>query len=396
MKTLVINTGSSSIKFALFEMPNGEELASGLVEQIGEEMGSITMKVAGRKFQEQLIIDTHNTGLELVSNWLLDPKYELISSVTDVASIGHRVVHGGEAFQETTVINEKVKDKIEELFGLAPLHNPPNFQGIEVAEKVFPKAQQVAVFDTAFHHTLPERAFRYALPNYLYEKYGVRVYGFHGTSHRYVARVSAQYLGLEVSKSNLITIHLGNGASMAAIKNGKSIDTSLGMTPLSGLVMGTRVGDVDPGVIFYLEEERGYSIEKVKNLLNKESGMKGLTGDNDLRSITEKASNGNQEAQLALDIYCYRIKKYIGAYLAAIGPISAIVFTAGVGENSAKVRGLVCENLGHLGIELSNEKNDSRNSKIREINTSSSLIKIVVTPTNEELEIANQTYQLLN
>lgn len=395
MKTLVINTGSSSIKFALFQMPSGEELVSGLVEQIGEDLGKISMTLGSRKISEKVVIPSHKDGLELVSQWLLDSKYKLISNVSEVQNIGHRVVHGGEAFKKTTVIDQSVKNKIKELFGLAPLHNPPNYEGIEVAEKVFPHATQVAVFDTAFHQTLPPKAFHYAVPNYLYNDFGVRVYGFHGTSHRYVARASAQFLGINPDKANLITIHLGNGASMAAIKNGKSIDTSLGMTPLSGLVMGTRVGDVDPGVIFYLEEELGYSIEKVKTILNKESGMKGLTGDNDLRSITEKAVQGEEESKLALDIYCYRIKKYIGAYIAAIGPISAIVFTAGVGENSAVVRSMVCANLAHLGIDLDSEKNQIRSSGIREINTDNSLVKVLITPTNEELEIANQTYQLL-
>ncbi len=395
MKTLVINTGSSSIKFALFQMPNGTQLASGLVEQIGEKMGSITMEIKEKKISKKLEILNHQVGLKLVSDWLMNPEYNLISTPDEVYAIGHRVVHGGEAFQKTSIINQAVKDKIKELFGLAPLHNPPNYQGIEVAEKVFTQAKQVAVFDTAFHHTLPPKAFHYAIPKYLYEEYGIRVYGFHGTSHRYVTRVTADFLGKELDKVNLITIHLGNGASMTAIKNGKSIDTTLGMTPLTGLVMGTRVGDIDPGVIFYLEEEIGYSIEKVKRILNKESGMKGLSGDNDLREITKRAEQGDESAQLALDVYCYRIKKYIGAYIAAIGPIDGIVFTAGVGENSAVVREKVCENLEHLGLVLDKEENNTRKSGIRKINTYNSSVSIVITPTNEEFEIARQTYELL-
>lgn len=395
MRTLVINTGSSSIKFALFEMPKGQELASGLVEKIGESIGIITLSLRGGKHTERLEISNHQKGLALVGQWLMNPAFQLIASPNEVKAIGHRVVHGGESFKKTTRINAEVKAKIKELFGLAPLHNLANYEGIEVAEEVFPNAIQVAVFDTAFHQTLPPRAFHYALPKYLYDDYGVRVYGFHGTSHRYVARESAAFLGIDPNKANLITIHLGNGASMAAIKNGKSIDTSLGMTPLTGLVMGTRVGDVDPGVIFYLEEERGYGIEKVKNMLNKESGMKGLTGDNDLRIVTERAKNADEEAQMALDIYCYRIKKYIGAYMAVIGPIDAIVFTAGVGENSSLVRAMVCQEMTHLGLELDATKNNERRDIIREINTESSPIKVLITPTNEELEIANQTYQLL-
>ncbi len=395
MKTLVINTGSSSIKFALFQMPRGTELASGLVEQIGEEKGAISLKKDGEKFSEQLQIQNHQVGLALVGSWLMDPKYALIDAPNEVKAVGHRVVHGGEAFQKTTVINSEVKEKIKELFGLAPLHNPPNYEGIEVSEKVFSEAIHVAVFDTAFHQTLPAKAYRYALPNYLYDQYGVRVYGFHGTSHRYVARVSAEHLSINPDKANLITVHLGNGASMTAVKNGKSVDTTLGMTPLTGLVMGSRVGDLDPGVIFYLEEERGYSIEKVKAMLNKQSGMKGLAGDNDLRTITNRAEAGDEQAKLALDIYCYRIKKYIGAYMAVIGPLDGIVFTAGVGENSALVRKLVCEEMSHLGIVIDDVKNEVRNDQIRDINSNKSSVNVLVTPTNEELEIAIQTYQLL-
>ena len=396
MKTLVINTGSSSIKFALYQMPEGAELAVGLVEQIGEKEGSIKIETPNTSQKESLKITNHQEGLKLVSDWLMNPKFNLIKDASEVEAIGHRVVHGGEAFQKTTIIDGAVKAKIKELFGLAPLHNPPNYEGIEVAEHVFKDAKQVAVFDTAFHHSLPPKAYHYAIPQYLYDDYGIRVYGFHGTSHRYVARVSSEYLAIEPTKANLITIHLGNGASMTAIKNGKSIDTTLGMTPLAGLVMGTRVGDIDPGIIFYLEEEKGYSIEKVKNLFTKESGMKGLAGDNDLRAVSERALNGDEGAQLALEIYTYRIKKYIGAYIAAIGPIDAIVFTAGVGENSSMVREMVCEDLDHLGIELNKEENNIRKKGIREVNSVDSRVKILITPTNEEYEIARQTYELLN
>lgn len=395
MKTLVINTGSSSIKFALFQMPEGEQLATGLVEQIGEKMGNISLKTQSQDYSETVEIKNHQVGLKMVSDWLMDPKFKLIKNADEVESIGHRVVHGGEAFQKTTVIDAAVKDKIKELFSLAPLHNPANLEGIEVAEQVFKNAKQIAVFDTAFHHTLPPRAYHYAIPQYLYDDYGIRVYGFHGTSHRYVTRVSAKFLGIKLDHVNLITIHLGNGASMTAVKNGKSIDTSLGMTPLTGLVMGTRVGDLDPGVIFYLEQEIGYSIDKVKKILNKESGMKGLAGDNDLRAVTDKAANGDEASQLALDVYTYRIKKYIGAYIAAIGPIDGIVFTAGVGENSAIVREMVCTGMDHLGILLNKDENNTRKKGIREINTANSKVKILITPTNEEFEIAKQTFELL-
>lgn len=376
-------------------MPAGIQLAVGLVEQIGEEMGSIKIETPTDTATKQVTINTHHDGLDLVSEWLMNPSRNLIANADEVEAIGHRVVHGGEAFTKTTVIDHEVKAKIKSLFGLAPLHNPPNYQGIEVAEKVFKNAQQVAVFDTAFHQTLPPKAYHYAIPQYLYDDYGIRVYGFHGTSHKYVSRVSAAFLELPLDEVNMITIHLGNGASMAAIKNGKSIDTSLGMTPLAGLVMGTRVGDLDPGIIFYLEEEKGYAIEKVKNLLNKESGMKGLAGDNDLRAVTERALNGDEQAQLALEVYAYRIKKYIGAYIAAIGPIHAIAFTAGVGENSAVTREMVCEGLTHLGIEMDLKENNIRKAGVRNISTSNSPVKVLVTPTNEEFEIATQTYQLL-
>jgi len=396
MKTLVINTGSSSIKFALIDMPSGIQLAVGLVERIGEDHGIIQIATQNQNKKQECVIPDHQTGLKLVSDWLLDPAFNLIANTQEVESIGHRVVHGGETFQKTTIIDENVKRKIKELFGLAPLHNPANYEGIEVAESVFPHAKQIAVFDTAFHQTLPPKAYHYAIPQYLYDDYGIRVYGFHGTSHRYVTRASAEHLGLDLDQANLITIHLGNGASMAAIKNGRSIDTTLGMTPLAGLVMGTRVGDLDPGIIFYLEEEKGYSIEKVKNLLNKESGMKGLAGDNDLRNVTEKAANGDSLSQLALEVYTYRIKKYIGAYIAAIGPIHGIVFTAGVGENSAIIREMVCSEMNHLGIVIDSHKNNTRDKGIREIQTPDSKVKILITPTNEELEIARQVYQLLN
>lgn len=395
MKILVINTGSSSIKFALYDLPNGGELASGLVEQIGESIGAITMVLPHSKVKEEVVISTHQQGLNMVAQWLMKPVYNLLSSPDEVIAIGHRVVHGGELFKATTIIDAEVKSKIKELFGLAPLHNPPNYQGIEVAESVFPNATQIAVFDTAFHSTLPAKAYRYAIPEYLYEDYGIRVYGFHGTSHRYVTKASAQFLNIPLNDVNLITIHLGNGASMAAIKNGKSVDTSLGMTPLTGLVMGTRVGDIDPGIIFYLTEEKEYDVKKVNSIFNKESGMKGLAGDNDLRNVSELAASGNERAKLALDIYCYRIKKYIGAYYAVLGRLDAIVFTAGVGENSALVREMVCENLGHFGIEINTSENNIRKAGIREINKPESKVKILVTPTNEELEIATQTFNLM-
>lgn len=399
MKVLVINTGSSSIKYQLFEMPEGKVLCTGLVERLGESVGKITHKqLSGEEenvFEKEKPIATHSDGMQLIANLLVDTTYGVLKDASEVGLVGHRVVHGGEDFSSTTQITQAVKDKIKELAPLAPLHNPPNLVGIEVAEEIFPEATQVGVFDTAFHQTLPEEAYRYAIPKSLYEEYGIRVYGFHGTSHRYITKRAAKLLNKPLNEVNLITIHLGNGASMAAVKNGKSIDTTLGLTPLPGLVMGTRSGDIDPGVLFYLNETLGYSLADIKNLLNKESGLKGLSGDNDMRGITERAEHGDKDAQLALAVYTYRIKKYIGAYMAAIGKVDALIFTAGVGENSAIVRALSVESLEPLGVELDKDKNKERGGE-RKISKDSSATDIWVIPTNEELEIANQAYELMS
>jgi len=397
MKTLVINTGSSSIKYQFFLMPEGKVLCSGLIEKIGEDDGHIRHKKFNGspvEFNEEAPILNHQAGMEKLASLLTNEQYGVIDNTSEVELVGHRVVHGGEEFAQTTQITSEVKKTLDRLSDLAPLHNPPNLVGIRMAEKVFTEATQVAVFDTAFHQSIPEHAYHYAIPNKLYTEHGIRVYGFHGTSHRYVARQAAEMLGIPKEKSNLISIHLGNGASMAAIKNGKSIDTTLGMTPLPGLVMGTRSGDIDPAIIFYLHEKVGLPISEVKNILNKESGMKGLTGHNDLRQITEDAENGDQQAQLALEIYTYRIKKYIGSYLAVIGKVDALIFTAGVGENSAKVREMSVSGLEHLGISLHKKRNES-GSGARDIATKDSSIRVLVIPTDEELEIANQAYKLM-
>lgn len=398
MKVLVINTGSSSIKYQLFDMPEGTVLCLGLVERLGESVGKITHKqLTSDKenvYQEDRPIANHSEGMKLIAELLVNETYGVLTDASEVGLVGHRVVHGGEEFSKTTQITEAVKNKIRELSPLAPLHNPPNLIGIEVAEKIFSNAIQVGVFDTAFHQSLPDYAYRYAIPNSLYDEHGIRVYGFHGTSHWYITKRTAKLLNKPLNEVNLITIHLGNGASMAAIKNGKSIDTTLGLTPLPGLVMGTRSGDIDPGVLFYMNEALGYSVADIKNLLNKESGLKGLSGDNDMRGISERAEHGDKEAKLALAVYTYRIKKYIGAYMAAIGPVDALVFTAGVGENSAIVRALAVEGLEHLGVVLDTEANDVRGEE-RKISSDKSMVDIWVVPTNEELEIANQSYQLM-
>ncbi len=399
MKVLVINTGSSSIKYQLFTMPAGDVLCTGLIERIGEKAGVLTHKIYPDtnkevKHIEEKAVRNHSVGMERIAALLIDAKFGVLASANEVELVGHRVVHGGETFSSTTEITKGVKDKIKELSPLAPLHNPANLIGIEVAEQIFTKAKQVAVFDTAFHQSIPEEAYRYAIPSKFYTENGVRVYGFHGTSHRYITKRAASLVNKPLDKVNLITIHLGNGASMAAIKNGKSIDTTLGLTPLPGLVMGTRSGDIDPGVIFYLNEALGYELNDIKNILNKESGLKGLANDNDMRGVTERAAKGDKEAQLALTVYTYRIKKYIGAYLAAIeAPLDALIFTAGVGENSAIIRAMSVAGLAHLGIDLDIELNKVRGGE-RKISTKNSAIDIWVIPTNEELEIARQVYEL--
>jgi acetate kinase len=398
MKTLVINTGSSSIKYQFFLMPEGKVLCSGLIEKIGEDEGHVRHKKLTEpviEFNEQTPILNHQNGMEKVARLLTNEEYGVIENTDEVELVGHRVVHGGEEFSSTIVITNTVKKALDKLADLAPLHNPANLVGIRMSEKVFTKAKQIAVFDTSYHQSIPEHAFRYAIPNKFYIENGIRAYGFHGTSHKYVAEEAAKMLKKPIEECNLISIHLGNGASITAIKNGKSIDTSLGFTTVPGLVMGTRSGDIDPGVIFYLNEQVGLPISEIKNILHKESGMKGLTGNNDLRQVCEDAENGNKDAQLGLEIYAYRVKKYIGSYMAAIGKVDALIFTAGVGENSPKIREMSVANLEHLGIELHKKRNLS-GADARDISTKDSKVKIFIIPTNEELEIANQACALMS
>ena len=398
MEILVINKGSSSIKYQFINMPSGKVLCSGLVERIGEEAGAITHRKNVRNentevvFEEQ--IPDHEVGMKRVAELLTSSEFGVISDTSDVKLVGHRVVLGGEKFSKTSIITPEAKAAIEKLSVIAPLHNPPNLTGIHVAEQIFPHAIQVGVFDTSFHSTLPDYAFRYTIPEYFYTEHGIRAYGFHGTSHQFVAGRAAVMLKKPIEDVNLITIHLGNGASMAAIKNGKSIDTSLGMTPISGLVMGTRVGDIDPGVIIYLGESLGLSMQEIKRILNKESGMKGLTGKNDLRIIEKEYEANNPHAILALNVSSYRIKKYIGAYIAIIGKVDAIVFTAGIGENSNLTRRLVTHDLSHLGIEINDELNMEKSKKERDISSADAKIKTLIIPTNEEFEIARQAYEV--
>ncbi|WP_026777508.1 acetate/propionate family kinase [Polaribacter sp. Hel_I_88] len=394
MNILVLNAGSSSLKYQVIEMPSQTVECVGLVERIGFDDAIFTHEKNGKKHSENLSILNHEIGLQKIAKTLLDAKIGVITNVDEIEAVGHRVVHGGNKFSKTVVITAEVKNSIRDLFDLAPLHNPANLKGIEIAETIFTTAKQIAIFDTAFHQTMPKEAYQYAIDNSYLNDYKIRAYGFHGTSHKYVSEKTIEYLGKEKS-SKIITIHLGNGCSMSAIKDGKSIENSLGFGPMNGLIMGTRSGDIDQSVIFFLMKKLNKSADEVSNLLNKESGMQGLTGFSDLREISEKAAEGNENCQNALDLAAYRIKKYIGSYVAILNGLDAIIFTAGIGENSAIMRKLACENLDFLGINLDDKKNNIRSKEIREIQSKSSKVKILVIPTNEEIEIAKQSYELL-
>ena len=397
MNTLVINSGSSSLKYQLFKMPVKSPISSGLVERIGIEGSYIKHTVFKRdeKFvtEKSAFIADHGEGLKQVLSLLTEGELAVIESPDDIHAVGHRVVHGGEHFSGPTLITEEVKEQIRKLFSLAPLHNSVNLNCIEVAEQTFQNAEQVAIFDTAFHQSIPQQAFRYAIPERYYKEEGVRVYGFHGTSHKYVSEQAIQWLDKKDSK--LISIHLGNGCSITAIKNGKSIDTSMGFGPLSGLVMGTRSGDIDPSVIFHLIEHAGYSHEQLSALFNKQSGLLGVGGSSDMRDIRKMATAGDENALLSLALYAYRIKKFIGAYAAVLNGIDAIIFTAGVGENDRDMREAVCTELEFLGIEMSLDSNRQYNGGLMDVSTDDSKVKILIIPTNEEYEIASQCYSLL-
>lgn len=391
MNILVLNSGSSSLKYQLFAWPAEAPVCSGLVERIGAPEATITHKTFAPEPAEQRLtrpLPDHAAALAEVLRLL---QAGPIRDPAEVAVVGHRVVHGGEAFAATTLITEEVKAEIRRLFALAPLHNPANLQGIEVAERLFPQARQVAVFDTAFHQTLPDYAYRYALPTALYEEQRIRKYGFHGTSHQFVAARAAEYLSNPDAR--LITIHLGNGCSVAAVRAGRSLDTSMGFGPLAGLVMGTRSGDVDPAVLLHLLAD--YSPAALSTLLNKESGMLGLAGSSDLRDIGAALAAGDARAELAYALYAYRIRQYIGAYVAVLGGLDAIVFTAGVGENDAEVRARVCQGMEFFGLVLDEARNRERAPGLRDLSGEGARARILVVPTNEELEIARQCAALL-
>lgn len=394
MKVLVINAGSSSIKYQLYQMLQASVLAKGVVERIGEDASKLSHTYGDKTHTVETKVKDHEEGMTLILNTLANKDVGVIESVSEIGAVGHRVVHGGEEFTGSVVIDDKVIASIEKFADLAPLHNPPNLTGIRAAQHKLPNAKQIACFDTAFHTTIAEVAYMYALPYELYEKYRIRRYGFHGTSHRYVARRAAVLMGKGKYDVNLITCHLGNGCSITAVKNGRSVDTSMGLTPLEGVVMGTRTGDFDPAILFYLAD-KGYDVKELNALCNKKSGLLGVSGkSNDMRNLSELAENGDSRAKLAIDIFCYRIKKYIGAYAAALGKLDVVVFTGGIGENSVNVREQVCSDLGQIGIEFDKSKNKNIVGAEGQISTDNSSVKVLVIPTNEEAAIANDTYEL--
>ena len=396
MNVLVINCGSSSLKFQLINSESEEVLAKGLCERIGID-GRLTYQPAGGdKAVSDKAMPTHTEAIQFVIDALTDSETGVVKSLDEIGAVGHRVVHGGEKFANSVVITEDVLKAIEECNDLAPLHNPANLIGINACQKLMPNTPMVAVFDTAFHQTMPEKAYLYGLPYEYYEKYGVRRYGFHGTSHSFVSKHAAEFLGLDLENSKIIVAHLGNGASISAVLNGKCVDTSMGLTPLEGLVMGTRSGDMDPAIMEYLAKKEDLDIAGVMNVLNKKSGVFGLSKglSSDFRDLTEAMENGNKYATAAVEVFCYRVAKYIGSYVAALNGVDAIAFTAGIGENAYIVREKVCEYLGYLGLELNAEENKKRGEDLV-ISTADSKVKAAVIPTNEELAIARETVALV-
>ncbi len=399
MNIFVVNAGSSSLKYQLFRWPAEQPVSSGLVERIGSEQATLTHKVFGgpgapaTEVRRTQPVPDCEAGLRAVVGLLTDGPGAVVRAPAEIDAVGHRVVHGGETFTAPTLVTAEVKAEIKRLFALAPLHNPANLQGIEVAERLFPRARQVAVFDTAFHQTLPAHAFRYALPAALYDEQRIRKYGFHGTSHQYVAAQAAAYLGRPDAR--LVTVHLGNGCSVAAVRGGRSLDTSMGFGPLGGLVMGTRSGDLDPAVLLHLLGPLGYSPARLGALLNQESGLRGLTGFGDMRDVGRARAAGDARAALAYDLYAYRIRQYIGAYAAVLNGLDALVFTAGVGENDALVRTLACQQMEFFGLELDEARNAAPAPGLRDLSGPGSRARILVVPTNEELAIARQCAGLL-
>ncbi|MDV4152691.1 acetate kinase [Clostridium sp. AL.422] len=397
MKTLVINCGSSSLKYQLIDMSTETSLVQGLVERIGIDGSILTQKVEGReKYIIKEDMPNHKAAIKHVLNALIDDENGVIKSMEEIGAVGHRVVHGGEKYAHSAIIDEDVLKSIRDCISLAPLHNPPNIIGIEACKELMPSTPMVAVFDTAFHQTMPKEAYICPLPYELYEKYGIRKYGFHGTSHMYVSQKVADVMGKDIKDLKIVTCHLGNGCSLAAVKGGKSIDTSMGFTPLAGVMMGTRSGSIDPSVISFLIEEQGYTINEVDKLLNKKSGVLGISGvSSDFRDVLAEAQKGNERAKLALDIFHYKVRAQIAAYAGIMGGVDVIVFTAGIGENSSITRKECLRGLEFLGFEIDDEKNNVR-GEIQEISTTDSKVKVYEIPTNEELMIARDTVKLVN
>ncbi len=395
MNVLVINCGSSSLKFQLINSDTEAVLAKGLCERIGID-GRLTYQPAGgEKSVEEKPMPTHTEAIQYVIDALTDAERGVVGSLSEIGAVGHRLVHGGEKFASSAVITEEMIKAVEECNDLAPLHNPANLIGVRACQELMPNVPMVGVFDTAFHQTMPEKAYMYGLPYEYYEKYKVRRYGFHGTSHSFVSKRTAELLDRSYDATKTIVCHLGNGASICAVRNGKSVDTSMGLTPLEGLVMGTRSGDIDPAILEFLAKKEGMDITELMTMLNKKSGVQGVSGiSSDFRDLAAGAEAGNKRAQIALDVFCYRVAKYVGSYVAAMNGVDAIAFTAGIGENDGSVREKVCSYLGYLGIEIDKEANKQRGEEIV-ISTPDSKVKVLVVPTNEELAIARETVALV-
>ena len=397
MKILVLNCGSSSIKYALYNMDDKSVMTSGGAERVGLDGAFVKVKLPnGEKKTVMHDIPEHTEGVKFIFSLLTDPEIGVIKDLNEIDAVGHRMVHGGEKFNKSVVLTDEVLKTFEECIDLAPLHNPANLKGVKAVSELMPGLPQVGVFDTAFHQTMPAHSYLYAIPYELYEKYGVRRYGFHGTSHRYVSKRVCDFLGVNPADKKVITCHIGNGGSIAAVDGGKCVDTSMGLTPLEGLMMGTRSGDIDGGAITFLEKKLGLDADGMSNLLNKKSGVLGITGiSSDMREIESANDEGNERAKLALDMYSYRIKKYVGAYAAAMGGCDIIVFTAGVGENQASMREDVCKNMEYMGVKLHVEKNKTIRGEEAIISTPDSKVTVCVIPTDEELMIATDTMNLL-
>ena len=396
MKILVLNCGSSSLKYQLIDMENEEVLAKGLCERIGQDGAVLTHKPEGKdKYVKETAMPDHQVAVQLVLDALMDAEHGVITDSKEIGAVGHRVLHAGQKYSQSIVVDEKVKAVIRECFPLGPLHNPANLIGIEACEKALPGTPNVAVFDTAFHQTMPPKAYMYAVPYNWYEDYDIRRYGFHGTSHAFVSARAIEFAGLDPENSKVIVCHLGNGSSISAVLNGKCIDTSMGLTPLEGLPMGTRSGDIDPAIVQFVANKEGKTVDEMLNILNKKSGMLAVSGrSSDFRDLNDGMDNGDERCKLALEIFCYKVAKYIGSYIAALHGVDAIAFTAGVGENDNVVRKMVMEYFDYMGIKLDEEENNKRGDD-RYISTSDSSVKVLVSPTNEELRIARETQELV-